>query len=47
VLNALLKTVSLGQIFRGVWLFVLMLVLALVLVLEFPMLAMWLPGFMK
>ncbi|EHR73198.1 TRAP transporter, DctM subunit [Burkholderiales bacterium JOSHI_001] len=47
VLNALLKNVSLGQIFRGVWLFVLMLVLALVLVLEFPVLAMWLPGFMK
>jgi C4-dicarboxylate transporter, DctM subunit len=47
VLNALLKNVTMGQIFRGVWLFVLMLVLALVLVLEFPLLAMWLPGFMK
>jgi tripartite ATP-independent transporter DctM subunit len=47
VLNALLKHVSLGQIFRGVWLFVLMLVLALVLVLEVPALALWLPGFMR
>ena len=47
VLNALLKNVSLGQIFRGVWLFVLMLVLALVLVLEVPLLAMWLPSMMK
>ncbi len=47
VLNALLKDVRLGDIFRGVWLFVLMLVLALVLVLEFQPLALWLPGFMR
>jgi tripartite ATP-independent transporter DctM subunit len=47
VLNALLDEVSLKQIFRGVWLFVLMLVLAMVLVLELPALALWLPGFMK
>jgi tripartite ATP-independent transporter DctM subunit len=47
VLNALLKTVPLGQIFRGVWLFVVALVLALVAVLEFQPLALWLPGFMR
>jgi tripartite ATP-independent transporter DctM subunit len=47
VLNALLKDVSLPQIFRGVWLFVAALVLALGLCLEFQPLALWLPGFMK
>ncbi len=47
VLNALLDDVSLKQIFRGVWLFVLMLIVAMLLVLELPQLAMWLPGFMK
>ncbi len=47
VLNALLDGVTLQQIFRGVWLFVLTLVLALVVVLEFPALSLWLPSFMK
>jgi C4-dicarboxylate transporter, DctM subunit len=47
VLNALLKTVPLAQIFRGVWMFVAALVVALALVLEFQPLALWLPGFMK
>ena len=47
VLNALLKDVSLPQIFRGVWLLVGALVLALVLCLEFPALALWLPSFMR
>ncbi|WP_088284346.1 TRAP transporter large permease [Ideonella sp. A 288] len=47
VLNALLKDVPLSQIFRGVWLFVAMLGLAVVLVLEVQPLALWLPGFMK
>ncbi len=47
VLNALLKGVPLSQIFRGVWLFVAALVVALVLVLEFQGLALWLPGFMR
>ncbi len=47
VLNALLDGVSLKQIFRGVWLFVLMLIVAMLLVLEMPQLALWLPGFMK
>jgi C4-dicarboxylate transporter DctM subunit len=47
VLNALLKTVPLAQIFRGVWLFVAALVVALAVVLEVQPLALWLPGFMK
>jgi TRAP-type C4-dicarboxylate transport system permease large subunit len=47
VLNALLKDVGLKQIFRGVWLFVLALVVALVLVQQFQPLSLWLPGFMK
>jgi tripartite ATP-independent transporter DctM subunit len=46
VLNALLKTVPMAQIFRGVWMFVAALVIALALVLEFQPLALWLPGFM-
>ena len=47
VLNALLKTVPMAQIFRGVWMFVAALVVALAFVLEFQWLALWLPGFMK
>jgi C4-dicarboxylate transporter, DctM subunit len=47
VLNALLKGVPLAQIFRGVWLFVAALVVALGVVLEVQSLALWLPGFMK
>jgi tripartite ATP-independent transporter DctM subunit len=47
VLNALLDGVALKQVFRGVWLFVLMLVLALVIVLEIPQIALWLPQFMR
>jgi tripartite ATP-independent transporter DctM subunit len=47
VLNALLKGVRLAQIFRGVWLFVVALLVALFLVLEFQPLALWLPGFMR
>jgi TRAP-type C4-dicarboxylate transport system permease large subunit len=47
VLNSLIKDVGLGQIFRGVWLHVLMLVLALFIVLEVQPIAMWLPSFMR
>jgi tripartite ATP-independent transporter DctM subunit len=47
VINALLQSVALKQIFRGVWIFVLTLVLALVVVLELPALALWLPSFMR
>ena len=47
VLNSLLKGVPLAQIFRGVWLFVLALVVALVLVLEIQPLSLWLPSLMN
>jgi C4-dicarboxylate transporter DctM subunit len=47
VLNSLLKDVPLVQIFRGVWIFVAALVVALFIVLEFQPLATWLPGFVR
>lgn len=47
VLNALIKGVGLKQIFRGVWLHVLLLSVALLIVLEVPQLSLWLPSFMK
>jgi TRAP-type C4-dicarboxylate transport system permease large subunit len=47
VLNSLLKGVALRQIFRGVWIFVVALVVGLAVVLEFQPLALWLPSFMK
>ncbi len=47
VLNTLLKGVALGEIFRGVWLFVLALLVGLVLVLQFQPLSLWLPSLMK
>jgi C4-dicarboxylate transporter, DctM subunit len=47
VLNSLLPGVGLGQIFRGTWPFVAVLVLVLGLLIAFPGLSLWLPGFMK
>lgn len=47
VLSSLLKNVPMVQIFRGVWLFVVALVAALVIVLEFEWFALFLPGLMK
>ena len=47
VLNALLREVSLREIFRGVWLFCAALAVALVVVLEVQPLSLWLPGFMR
>jgi C4-dicarboxylate transporter, DctM subunit len=44
VLNSLLKGVPLPQIFRGVWLFVLALCVAMLVVLHAQPLALWLPG---
>jgi tripartite ATP-independent transporter DctM subunit len=46
VLNALLRDVPLTRIYRGVWPFVVALIVALVVVLEVAPLATWLPGFM-
>lgn len=40
------KNVPMGRIFRGVWLFVVALVVTL-LVLEFESIALWLPAFVK
>jgi C4-dicarboxylate transporter, DctM subunit len=47
VLNSLLPGVGLVQIFRGTWPFVAVLVLVLGVLVAFPGLSLWLPGFMK
>jgi C4-dicarboxylate transporter, DctM subunit len=47
VLNALLPDVTLGQIFRGCWPFVLVLVFMLALLIAFPQISLWLPSLMK
>lgn len=47
VLNALLPGVGLGNIFRGCWPFVLVMVLVLGLLIAFPGLSLWLPSLMK
>ncbi|MDP3828877.1 MAG: TRAP transporter large permease subunit, partial [Polaromonas sp.] len=47
VLNTLLPKVGLNAIFRGVWPFVVMQVVALGILLAFPGLSLWLPSFMK
>jgi C4-dicarboxylate transporter DctM subunit len=47
VLNSLLRDVPLAQIYRGVWMFVVALIVALVIVLEFQPVALWLPGFVR
>ena len=47
VLNTLLKDVGLAQIFRGVWIFVDALILALVVVLYFQPQSLWLPSLMR
>jgi C4-dicarboxylate transporter, DctM subunit len=47
VINALLRNVPLMQIFRGSAIFCVPLAMGLVLVIAFPQLALWLPGFMK
>ncbi len=47
VMNALLPEVGMGPIFLGSALFCVPLAIGLLLVLLFPQLALWLPGFMK
>jgi C4-dicarboxylate transporter, DctM subunit len=47
VINSLLPGVGLGQIFRGCWPFVAMLVLVLGLLIAFPQLSLWLPSLMR
>jgi tripartite ATP-independent transporter DctM subunit len=47
VLNTLLPGVGLGQIFRGCWPFVLVLVFMLAMLIAFPQLSLWLPSLMS
>jgi tripartite ATP-independent transporter DctM subunit len=47
VINALLPDVKLGQIFRGCWPFVAVMVVMLCVLLAFPQLSLWLPSLMK
>jgi tripartite ATP-independent transporter DctM subunit len=47
VLNSLLPDVGLRTIFRGVWPFVAMQLVILAILIAFPALSLWLPGFMK
>lgn len=47
VINALLPKVPLNQIFRGVWPFVIADVVRLGILVAFPAIALWLPGFMN
>ena len=47
VLNTLLPGVRLGTIFRGVWPFVVVQVLMLMVLVAFPILSLWLPSFMR
>ncbi|MES2936066.1 MAG: TRAP transporter large permease [Pseudomonadota bacterium] len=47
VINALLPNVGLGQIFRGCWPFVVVMILVLGLLIAFPQLSLWLPSLMK
>jgi C4-dicarboxylate transporter, DctM subunit len=45
VLNTLLPNVGLGTIFKGVWPFVVVQIITLVILLFFPKISLWLPGF--
>jgi TRAP-type C4-dicarboxylate transport system permease large subunit len=47
VINSLLPKVKLGNIYRGVWPFVMADVVRLGILIAFPMIALWLPGFMS
>jgi tripartite ATP-independent transporter DctM subunit len=47
VINTLLPKVGLGNIFRGCWPFVLVMIFVLGLLIAFPQLSLWLPSLMK
>jgi C4-dicarboxylate transporter DctM subunit len=47
VLNSLLPDVGLGQIFRGCWPFVAVMIVMLGVLIAFPQLSLWLPSLMK
>jgi C4-dicarboxylate transporter DctM subunit len=46
VINSLLPSVKLGTIYRGVWPFVMADIVRLGILIAFPAIALWLPGFM-
>jgi TRAP-type C4-dicarboxylate transport system permease large subunit len=46
VINALLPTVGLLNIFRGTWPFVAVQIITLAILLAFPGISLWLPSFM-
>ena len=46
VLNTLLPDVRLGMIYKGVWPFVVVQVIMLMVLVAFPILSLWLPSFM-
>ena len=46
-INTLLPGVRLGTIFKGVWPFVVVQVLMLIVLVAFPILSLWLPSFMQ
>ncbi len=45
--GALGELVTLQQIFRGIWWFIVMDIVALAVIVAFPQLSLWLPGFMQ
>ena len=47
VLNSLLPNVGLGNIFKGCWPFVLVMIIVLGLLIAFPQLSLWLPSLMN
>jgi C4-dicarboxylate transporter, DctM subunit len=47
VLNTLIPGVGLGKIFKGVWPFVVVQILALIILLFVPQISLWLPSFVK
>jgi TRAP-type C4-dicarboxylate transport system permease large subunit len=47
VINTLLPRVGLGNIFRGVWPFVVVQIITLGILLAFPFLSLWLPSLMN
>ena len=47
VLNSLLPGVGLGNIFKGCWPFVAVMIVTLGLLIAFPQLSLWLPSLMK
>jgi len=47
VINTLLPAVRLGTIYKGVWPFVVVQVLMLMVLVAFPIISLWLPSYMQ